>query len=255
MVSFSSDFGVLMNQVDFPPIFDEFSQNLAFEGSNHGGLSLVLDSERGELVKAPSRLGKKGVEEAKAIAALKSHSEAERRRRERINKHLTVLRSLVPSTDKMDKASLLAEVINHVLELKKNATEASRRCTVPTDFDEVKVEPDVDGLSQGGFSIKASLCCDDHPELLSDLKRTLQGLPLKTVRAEISTLGGRVKNVIVMTHEGHIDDTERRNFTSSVHQALKSVLDRVASPEFSPRSILSNKRRRISPFDSSSSSL
>lgn len=63
---------------------------------------MVLDSEKGELVKAPARVGKKGVSEAKALAALKSHSEAERRRRERINAHLTTLRSLVPCTDKVN---------------------------------------------------------------------------------------------------------------------------------------------------------
>ncbi|KAF8391013.1 hypothetical protein HHK36_023313 [Tetracentron sinense] len=62
--------------------------------------SLVLDSERGELVKAPAKLGQKGILEAKALAALKSHSEAERRRRERINAHLSTLRELVPCTDK-----------------------------------------------------------------------------------------------------------------------------------------------------------
>ncbi|KAK2375936.1 transcription factor bHLH30 [Trifolium repens] len=52
--------------------------------------------------------------EAKALAASKSHSEAERRRRERINNHLAKLRTMLPNTTKIDKASLLAEVINHV---------------------------------------------------------------------------------------------------------------------------------------------
>ena len=68
-----------------------------FEGSQ----SLVLDSKRGELVKAPARMGKKGISEAKALAALKNHSEAERRRRERINSHLSTLRGLVPYTQKV----------------------------------------------------------------------------------------------------------------------------------------------------------
>lgn len=41
--------------------------------------------------------------EAKALAASKSHSEAERRRRERINNHLAKLRSLLPSTTKVSQ--------------------------------------------------------------------------------------------------------------------------------------------------------
>lgn len=79
-------------------------------GSSHGGTfsvpvpvsqSLVLDSEKGELVKAPSKLGKKSASEEKVIAALKSHSEAERRRRERINAHLDTLRTLLPCREKV----------------------------------------------------------------------------------------------------------------------------------------------------------
>lgn len=66
--------------------------------------SLVLDTEKEELVKASGReVGKKGDRaETKSVAALKSHSEAERRRRERINAHLTALRGLVPSNEKVD---------------------------------------------------------------------------------------------------------------------------------------------------------
>ena len=92
---------------EFQTLFDPSSNSLGgFNGVLRGGSvlshSLVLDSEKGELVKAPARVGKKGVSEAKALAALKSHSEAERRRRERINAHLTTLRSLVPCTDKVN---------------------------------------------------------------------------------------------------------------------------------------------------------
>lgn len=92
---------------EFQRLFDPSSNSLGgFNGDLRGGSalshSLVLDSEKGELVKAPARVGKKGVSEAKALAALKSHSEAERRRRERINAHLTTLRSLVPCTDKVN---------------------------------------------------------------------------------------------------------------------------------------------------------
>ncbi|RWR86486.1 transcription factor bHLH30-like protein [Cinnamomum micranthum f. kanehirae] len=236
----------------------ENAQNIGLQSTaGRGGLfssSLVLDSERRELVKAPARLLQKGIAEAKAKEALKNHSEAERRRRERINTHLSTLRSLLPTTGKMDKASLLAEVISQVKELKRHAAEISKGSNVPSDVDEVRVEPDNDGTNKGSFSIKASLSCEDRPELLSDLKETLHALRMKTVRAEISSLGGRVKNVFVMTCEGHVNDVDRRSFASSVHQALKAVLDRVSSTEFSPRTALPNKRQRISLFDSSSSS-
>ena len=63
--------------------------------------ALMLDAEKGELLKEPARIGKIGTSEAKAFAALKSHSEAERRRRERINAHLATLRGLVPCTEKV----------------------------------------------------------------------------------------------------------------------------------------------------------
>ena len=80
-----------------------------FEGSNGvigsgwcgSSFSLVLDRERGELVEAPVRLERKGVSTERSIEALKSHSEAERKRRARINAHLDTLRSVIPGTMKV----------------------------------------------------------------------------------------------------------------------------------------------------------
>ncbi|KAI9385411.1 hypothetical protein POPTR_011G065500v4 [Populus trichocarpa] len=217
--------------------------------------ALMLDAEKGELLKAPARIGKMGISEAKAFAALKSHSEAERRRRERINAHLATLRGLVPCTEKMDKATLLAAVISQVKEHKKNALEACKGLLVPMDDDEVKVETYFDGT----LHFKASICCDYRPELLSDLRNAIDALPLKTVSAEISTLGSRLKNEFVLTNRRNknaLDDAGAiQLLTNSIHQTLTSVMEKgSASPKYSPRTKLPNKRRRVTFFDSSSSS-
>lgn len=246
-----------------------FSEDFVLQGLIRGGggngttsssSSLVLDSERGEIVRALVKPGPKGLKTAdKALAALRNHSEAERRRRERINGHLTMLRSLIPGTNKMDKASLLAEVINHLKELKRSATEATKGILIPMDIDEVRVEQEDDGLGGASYSIRASLCCEYKHEVLSDLRQALDVLHLKTIKEEIATLGSRMTNLFVITgceKEGNIKDTEGcQLLATSVRQALRSVLDKFyASQEFSANNTLSNKRRKVSFFDSSSSS-
>ncbi|MED6161338.1 hypothetical protein PIB30_059787 [Stylosanthes scabra] len=190
--------------------------------------------------------------DAKAIAALKNHSEAERRRRERINGHLATLRGLVSSTDKMDKATILAKVISQVKELKKNAMEASKGLLIPTDFDEVEVEPYEDGGvgDHGSMSYKASICCDYRPEIVSDLRHTIDALELQLVRAEISTLEGRMKNVFVYRcckGKGHNNNTDAcQALARNVQKALSCVIDKATnSLEYSVRASLPSKRRRI----------
>ncbi|GFY88969.1 basic helix-loop-helix (bHLH) DNA-binding superfamily protein [Actinidia rufa] len=172
-----------------------------------------------EIVKGQVRGGKRsGVSEEKAMAALKNHSEAERRRRERINVHLNTLRGLVPCTEKMDKAALLAEVITHVKQLKKTATESSKGLTIPMDDDEVRVEPHNEG--DGTFSLAASLCCDYSPELIKE---------------DTNADNAQACQVLV----------------NSVHQAFTTILDKVSvAADYA----LLNKRRRISFIDSSNSS-
>ncbi|KAI3515565.1 hypothetical protein L1887_14465 [Cichorium endivia] len=237
-------------------------------GRTTSSSSLVLDSERGEIVRALIRPGsihhhhlnphphhQKGAKAEKALMALRNHSEAERRRRERINGHLSMLRSLIPGTTKMDKASLLAEVITHLNQMRRTAAEASRGVLVPMDIDEVKVEQqdDTTGVNGPSYSIKASLCCEFKHEVLSDLKEALDGLNLKSIRAEIATLGNRMINLFVIT--GSKDEANIKDIVSAVRQALKSVLDKFyASQEFSESNTLSNKRRRVSFYAPENSS-
>ncbi|XP_073131584.1 transcription factor bHLH30-like isoform X2 [Henckelia pumila] len=171
--------------------------------------------------------------DAKALAASKSHSEAERRRRERINNHLAKLRSLLPSTTKTDKASLLAEVIQQVKELKRQTSLIAETSPVPTETDELIV--DNASEEDGKLLIKASICCEDRSDLLPDLIKTLKTLRLKTLKAEITTLGGRVKNVLFITgddvqeEDPNITDNEDQNqqySISSIQEALKAVMEK-----------------------------
>ncbi|KAK4263745.1 hypothetical protein QN277_029120 [Acacia crassicarpa] len=163
--------------------------------------------------------------DAKALAASKSHSEAERRRRERINNHLAKLRSLLPNTTKTDKASLLAEVIQHVKELKRQTSIIAETTPVPTETDELTVDDASD--EDGRFVIRASICCEDRSDLLPDLIKTLKVLGLRTVKAEITTLGGRVKNVLFVTgEEDESGGGDQQHCISSIQEALKAVMDK-----------------------------
>ncbi|KAF0914850.1 hypothetical protein E2562_032526 [Oryza meyeriana var. granulata] len=203
---------------------------------------------------APSPFGDLGrmtaqeIMDAKALAASKSHSEAERRRRERINAHLARLRSLLPNTTKTDKASLLAEVIQHVKELKRQTSEITEEaCPLPTESDELTVDASSD--EDGRLVVRASLCCDDRTDLLPDLIRALKALRLRALKAEITTLGGRVKNVLVVagddsaaaTCAGTDGDAEQQqeeamhapmspqHTVASIQDALRAVMERTAS--------------------------
>ncbi|XP_002978655.2 transcription factor bHLH30 [Selaginella moellendorffii] len=224
----------------------------------YNGGSLVLDHNRSELINL-SKMTPQEIIDAKALAASKSHSEAERRRRERINNHLNTLRGLLPSTTKTDKASLLAEVIEHVKDLKRQAAEIAEGGPVPTDVDELKVDTDASS-SDGNFVLKASLCCEDRPDLLSDLTKALRTLKLRTLKAEIATLGGRVKNVILIgkdhsdeqggaAMESSSDGTGDRPSVSCVQEALRAVIER--SSELSTSAYGSSKRQKMGSSSSS----
>ncbi|KAF9597977.1 hypothetical protein IFM89_023462 [Coptis chinensis] len=184
--------------------------------------------------------------EDRGATASKSHSQAEKRRRERINGHLSTLRRLVPRSEKLDKAALLGSVINHVKELKRKAMEVGRVYTVPTDVDEVFVDCDSSGDrinndNKDCILLKASVCCDDRPELFSELIQAVKGLKLRTVKADISTLGGRIINVMILCTE----DSEDIVCLSSLKKSIKAVLSSVASVSMASVSEFSSKRQRM----------
>ncbi|OEL16299.1 Transcription factor bHLH30 [Dichanthelium oligosanthes] len=250
-------------------------QQRAAEGSGNGkaaAVSGLLGSLQAEL----GRMTAREMMDAKALAASRSHSEAERRRRQRINGHLARLRSLLPNTTKTDKASLLAEVLDHVKELKRqtSAMMAAAAAAVagddegaagpaqmlPTEADELSVDAAVDRVGQ--LVLRASLCCEDRPDLIPDIVRALAALRMRARRAEITTLGGRVRSVLLITaddegadddHQGDDEDDDGRRLNArllrgddddhertassrrrheciaSVQEALRGVMDRRAA--------------------------
>lgn len=167
--------------------------------------------------------------------ALKVHSEAERRRRERINAHLATLRRMVPDTRQMDKATLLARVVEQVKLLKRKASEATTTTTtqstpLPPETDEVSIELHTgDAGADRTVYIRASISCADRPDLVAGLAQAFHGLRLKTVRANMTSLGGRARHVFVLCMEdgwGSAGASLR-----SLKEAVRQALARVASPE------------------------
>ncbi|KAD7479163.1 hypothetical protein E3N88_02299 [Mikania micrantha] len=188
------------------------------------------------------------VAEIKAAAACHRHSEAERRRRKRINGHLATLRSILPNTVKADKASLLAEVVRRVKELKKIATELKfdhsddtirnyESHMIPSENDEHELTYVGEDSSTNKIMIKVSMCCEDRPELIVELTRALGLVQGKLVRAEIGTLGGRLKCVLWV----QVSAVTRDHGLDELRRELKAVTDRALSLDF-PR----NKRSRFS---------
>ncbi|KAF5444470.1 hypothetical protein F2P56_033598 [Juglans regia] len=247
-----SSFAGLFNRRP-PPDHLQFAYDDHGPSSDH--LRIISDTLVPQPGSAPfglqAELGKMTAQEimdAKALAASKSHSEAERRRRERINNHLAKLRSLLPNTTKTDKASLLAEVIQHVKELKRQTSLIAETNPVPTEVDELTVDTSDE---DGKFVIKASLSCEDRSDLLPDLIKTLKSLRLRTLKAEITTLGGRVKNVLLVSgDEDSISSStsgekqqqqQQRHCISSIEEALKAVMEKTAGDESSSGSV---KRQR-----------
>ncbi|XP_014491152.1 transcription factor bHLH106-like [Vigna radiata var. radiata] len=168
----------------------------------------------------------------RALAAMKNHKEAEKRRRERINSHLDELRTLLPCNSKTDKASLLAKVVQRVKELKQQTSEITELETVPSETDEITVlSTGGDYGSDGRLVFKASLCCEDRSDLIPDLIEILNSLHLKTLKAEMATLGGRTRNVLVVAADKE-HSIESINF---LQNSLKSLLDRSNSSDRSKR--------------------
>ncbi|KAL3533521.1 hypothetical protein ACH5RR_007042 [Cinchona calisaya] len=189
--------GFQVPDYDYPAVSQSFRNNSSFYSLENSDITHSTHEDR-------------------ALAASQQHKEAERRRRERINSHLDKLRTLLPY-----KASLLAKVVEQVKELKQKTSDIMQFETFPSEIDEISVVSN-DNSNDGRLLIKASLCCDDRSDLIQDLIEILKSLRLSPMRAEMVTLGGRIRNVIILAGEkDHSDES-----VIALKNALRSFIQR-----------------------------
>ncbi|KAF2320915.1 hypothetical protein GH714_031835 [Hevea brasiliensis] len=81
------------------------------------------DSDGNFVAGSSDRFKKKGRKQLNGKELPLNHVEAERQRRERLNHRFYALRSVVPNVSKMDKASLLADAVTYIEELKAKVDE------------------------------------------------------------------------------------------------------------------------------------
>ena len=164
----------------------------------------------------------------------------------------------------MDKAALLGSAIDQVKELKGKAMEVSKAITIPTEFDEVTVDIDDSkdvfqhlsstsaNKDKDNIFIRVSVCCDDRPEVFSELIRALKGLKLSIVRADVASVGGRVKSILILCSNKDSKETSSSNegggsvvSLNTIKQSLNVVLNRIASSSMPSNYRIRSKRQRF----------
>ncbi|URE28085.1 hypothetical protein MUK42_17166 [Musa troglodytarum] len=78
----------------------------------------VREVESSQVVEPEKRPRKRGRKPANGREEPLNHVEAERQRREKLNQRFYALRAVVPNVSKMDKASLLADAVSYIEELR-----------------------------------------------------------------------------------------------------------------------------------------
>lgn len=90
------------------------------KSSDSGNSDYDNESSAIKYAHSPKKRGRKS---NSSSTTMKNHVEAERQRREKLNNRFYALRSVVPNVSKMDKASLLADAVTYINELKAKVEE------------------------------------------------------------------------------------------------------------------------------------
>ncbi|KAI3736541.1 hypothetical protein L2E82_26381 [Cichorium intybus] len=204
---------------------DEESKDVATNKMNSGSSS---SSSVGGIVKLTK------LKMTSELASQK-HAFSERKRRKRINCHYDSLRQLFPRLLKSDKASVLAETVRRLKELKKMVADiapshgdgerypgngSGRSFFIPGENDEMIVSY---VASSNKTAVRAIVCCEDRPSLNQDLTEAIHSVRGKAVKAEMATVGGRTKAEVVV--EWPECGGGREEDVGLLRRALKAVVE------------------------------
>lgn len=145
----------------------------------------------------------------------------------------------------MDKASLLAQVVQRVKKLRRQVADMACQdgpvCSgleppgpLPSKSDEASLSrcSGEEGL------VEATVCCDDRPGLNRDLGRAIRAFGARVVRAEMATLAGRARCVLRVKWAG------RECEFGELKRALMVVVENRAVDSGSSRVAVGDKRTR-----------
>lgn len=143
--------------------------------------------------------------------------------------------------------------MEHVKELRKKAADVERPhgslwCDAGNGS-EPEASPFPDESDEASLSycdgerklVQATVCCEDRPGLNRDLARAVRSVRAKAVRAEMTTVGGRTKNVVVVQFGGGGGEEDVR----ALKRALNAVVENRASSSGLGQVVSRNKRARV----------
>lgn len=135
----------------------------------------------------------------------------------------------------LDKAALLASVIEQVKELKQEAKESPIFQDLPTEADEVTILPETNSNTT---IFKASFCCPDQTEAISEIVSVLTKFKLETIQGEIICVGGRMRINFILK------ETATTTSVKALKQSLCAALNRITSLTTSSVCRIRSKRQR-----------
>ena len=208
-VGSSSKFGVLI------------SQKAMLDGGNGDIDGLFKEEREDQQPRKRERKPTNGREEQPL-----SHVEAERQRREKLNKRFCALRAIVPNITKMDKASILEDAVTHITDLKKKLEKmgAEREKLLElgkVDSNEQTTMPEVDiQVVHGEILVRVVSQIDNHP-----IKKVLQAFEEAEVRigeSKVTTNDGTVVHSFVIKSPSSEQHT-RNKLLASISNATRSL--------------------------------